>query len=181
MGRYSCSFNSICFKDETWSPVWFPETMRSGVLGGSSTKIRLDDAYRYVRFEVELSYAPNAGEQSLNNIYFTMSELAIYEGITDLSGILTEEVRQAMLNDIEQIEEATAQFNGTQDMVTTLDTWINHIKDGIATGVEQVIVMPTIASKGVYSISGKLLKSQSDNLNDLPKGIYIVNGKKVVK
>jgi hypothetical protein len=181
MGRYTCLFNSLCFKDKTWHAVHYPESMKGCAIGGSSTNIKFDDAYRYVRFEVEKSYAPNAGEKSLNNIYFTMSELAIYEGITDLSGILTEEVRQAMLNDIEQIEEAAEQFSGTQDMVTTLDTWINRIQEGIATGVEQVTVMPTIASKGVYSISGKLVKSQSNNLNNLPKGIYIVNGKKVVK
>lgn len=181
MGRYTCFFNNLCFKDKSWHPVYYPESLKGSVVSGSSTNIQFDDAYRYVRFEVEKSYAPNAGEKSLNNIYFTMSELAIYEGITDLSGILTEEVRQAILNDIEQIEEATAQFNGTQDMVTTLDTWINYIQEGIATGVDQVKANPTATSKGIYSISGKLLKSQSDNLNDLPKGIYIVNGKKVVK
>lgn len=181
MGRYTCLFNSLCFKDKTWHAVHYPESMKGCSIGGSSTNIKFDDAYRYVRFEVEKSYAPNAGEKSLNNIYFTMSELAIYEGITDLSGILTEEVRQAMLNDIEQIEEAAEQFSGTQDMVTTLDTWINRIQEGIATGVDQVTVKPTTVSKGVYSISGKLVKRQSDNLNDLPKGVYIVNGKKVVK
>lgn len=182
MGRYTCLFNSACFKDESWVNVSFPESMRPSVTGvdvagGSSTKIRLDDAYRYVRFVVEQSYAPNAGEKSLNNIYFTLSELAIYEGVINL----TEEMSQAMLNDIEQIEEAAEQFSGTQDMIDTLDAWINRIQESIVTGVDQVTVMPTTVSNGVYSISGKLVKRQSDNLNDLPKGVYIVNGKKVVK
>jgi glycine cleavage system protein P-like pyridoxal-binding family len=86
-----------------------------------------------------------------------------------------------MLNDIEQIEDAAEQFSGTQDMIDTLDAWINRIQESIVTGVDRVTVMPTTVSNGVYSISGKLVKTQSDNLNDLPKGVYIVNGKKVVK
>ena len=177
MGRYTCLLNSNCFEDELWHEVYYPESMRPSVAGGSSTYIHLDDAYRYIRFEVEQSYAPNVGEKSLNNIYFTLSELAIYEGVV----ILTEEMRQAMLNDIEQIEETAAQFNGTQDMIDTLDAWINRIQEGVATGVDQVAVRPTTTFKGVYSISGKLVKSQCTDLNDLPKGVYIVNGKKVVK
>ena len=177
MGRYTCLLNSNCFEDELWHEVYYPESMRPSVAGGSSTYIHLDDAYRYIRFEVEQSYAPNVGEKSLNNIYFTLSELAIYEGVV----ILTEEMRQAMLNDIEQIEETAEQFNGTQDMIDTLDAWINRIQEGVATGVDQVAVRPTTTFKGVYSISGKLVKSQCTDLNDLPKGVYIVNGKKVVK
>ena len=35
----------------------------------------------------------------------------------------------------------------------------------------------------VYSLSGTLLKQGKDEkiLNDLPKGVYVVNGKKIVK
>jgi hypothetical protein len=35
----------------------------------------------------------------------------------------------------------------------------------------------------VYSLSGMLLKQGNDEkiLNDLPKGVYVVNGKKIIK
>ena len=33
----------------------------------------------------------------------------------------------------------------------------------------------------VYSIDGRLVRSKALNLNGLPKGVYIVNGKKYVK
>lgn len=41
--------------------------------------------------------------------------------------------------------------------------------------------MPTLdpaAKQGVYSLSGVKLNSE---VNNLPKGIYVINGKKVVK
>jgi hypothetical protein len=75
----------------------------------------------------------------------------------------------------------TLTFHGEQFMVDALNEWIDLIQKNVVSGVEQVTVTPSTAPKGVYSISGQLVKSQSDNLNDLPKGIYIVNGKKVVK
>jgi hypothetical protein len=46
---------------------------------------------------------------------------------------------------------------------------------------------PQRAALNVYSIDGRLVRtmpagaSASDALNSLPRGIYIVNGKKVVK
>ena len=181
MGTYTCELTYYCFIDEYWLEVRFPSTLVGYSFNGSTTAVSMDDKYRYVRLVVEQTYTGPTD----NNIYFTLSELAIFETFdgykVDLSRFLTEEECSQLSNDITQITEASAAFSGTAQMVDTLDAWINRIQEGILTGVDQVTVKPTTVSKGVYSISGKLVKTQSDNLNDLPKGVYIVNGKKVVK
>ena len=51
---------------------------------------------------------------------------------------------------------------------------------GVASGIENVEVNKTIdTSKGIYNLQGMRLPATS--LNDLPSGLYIINGKKVVK
>ena len=51
---------------------------------------------------------------------------------------------------------------------------------GVPNGIEKVEADKAIdTSKGIYNLSGIRLKATS--LDDLPKGIYIVNGKKVIK
>ena len=181
MGTYTCELTFYCFTDEDWEEVKHTSALLGYSFNGSTTAVSMDDKYRYVRLVVEETYTGPTD----NNIYFTLSELAIFETFdgykVDLSRFLTDEECSQLSNDITQITEASATFGGTDQMVNTLDAWINRIQEGIATGVDQVTVKPTTASKGVYSISGKLVKTQSDNLNDLPKGVYIVNGKKVVK
>lgn len=184
MGRDTCYLNRDCYVDEGWAYVRFPQTMQ-GCQTGSSTVIELNDAYRYLRFEVEKSYAPNAGVENLNNIYFTLAELAIRESFNgykiDLDEILTPQGVSDMFTDIWYIQEASWNFECEDSDVDVLNMWINRIQEGIETGVNQVTVMPATIQIGIYSIDGKLVKQQGNNLNDLPKGIYIVNGKKVVK
>ena len=181
VGTYTCELTYYCFIDEDWEEVKHTSALLGYSFNGSTTAVSMDDKYRYVRLVVEQTYTGPTD----NNIYFTLSELAIFETFdgykVDLSRFLTEEECSQLSNDITQITEASATFGGTDQMVNTLDAWINRIQESIVTGVDQVTVKPTTVSKGVYSISGKLVKRQSDNLNDLPKGVYIVNGKKVVK
>ena len=51
---------------------------------------------------------------------------------------------------------------------------------GVLNGIERVDANKTIdTSKGIYNING--LRMQATSLEELPSGIYIVNGKKVVK
>ena len=51
---------------------------------------------------------------------------------------------------------------------------------GVASGIESVEVNKVIeTSKGIYNLQGMRLPATS--LNDLPSGLYIINGKKVVK
>ena len=50
------------------------------------------------------------------------------------------------------------------------------VKD--ATAIETPVAHTNNTQQGIYTLSGVRL---SNNLNKLPKGIYIVNGKKVVK
>lgn len=51
------------------------------------------------------------------------------------------------------------------------------------TGIENLLFESGILthSADVYSIDGQLIRSKVNNLNGLPKGVYIVNGKKYVK
>lgn len=62
---------------------------------------------------------------------------------------------------------------GADDKVVT--DWVTITSD------PNIIEVPTVnatAAQGIYTLSGVRV---SNELKDLPKGIYIVNGKKVVK
>ena len=47
-------------------------------------------------------------------------------------------------------------------------------------GVNDITVDPSPKSKGVYTIDGVKLSANADNIENLRKGIYIINGEKVV-
>ena len=47
--------------------------------------------------------------------------------------------------------------------------------------IEEIKANPKMIDNNVYTIGGQLVRSGSTSLDGLPKGIYIVNGKKVVK
>lgn len=49
-----------------------------------------------------------------------------------------------------------------------------------ATGIDSVITEENIASGNVYTINGVKVLHAGESLNKLSKGLYIINGKKVV-
>lgn len=49
-----------------------------------------------------------------------------------------------------------------------------------ATGIDSVISEENIASGNVYTINGVKVLHAGESLNKLSKGLYIINGKKVV-
>ena len=53
--------------------------------------------------------------------------------------------------------------------------------DDETTGVKAIDEAPDTAPFDVYDLSGRKVRHQVTSLNGLPKGIYIVNGKKVLK
>lgn len=62
------------------------------------------------------------------------------------------------------------------DVVTTYyGTYDQYIA-----GIEDVKTVNPIANGKVYTLSGTMVRQNADNLSSLPKGIYIVNGKKIV-
>ena len=48
------------------------------------------------------------------------------------------------------------------------------------TGIDDVTVDQHQQREGVYTIDGVKLSADADNIDNLPKGIYIINGQKVV-
>ena len=55
---------------------------------------------------------------------------------------------------------------------------VKFFVDGISTGIQELAPTTTTRSDAVYTLDGKLA---GRNLSSLKKGIYVVNGKKVVK
>lgn len=51
---------------------------------------------------------------------------------------------------------------------------------GISTGIES-ITSSMIKCNGVYNIHGQKVASDKDSFNSLPRGVYIINGKKILK
>lgn len=48
------------------------------------------------------------------------------------------------------------------------------------TGITEMKIVTPIRSQGVYTIGGQLVRKNIENMQGLPSGIYIVNGKKVI-
>ena len=63
----------------------------------------------------------------------------------------------------------------------TADTNISFMIDGEETSIEGIIVNgKEILSGNVYNVNGTFMGRAENVMNDLPKGVYIVNNKKVV-
>ena len=57
---------------------------------------------------------------------------------------------------------------------------INGVVDN-TTGINQTIVdNPRPQNADIYTVNGQLVRAGSSSIEGLPKGIYIVNGKKLV-
>lgn len=61
--------------------------------------------------------------------------------------------------------------------------WKNFaaIKEEVVSGVDEIAATPLPADSNVYGIDGRLIKENATSLSDLPAGIYIHQGKKVVR
>ena len=60
-----------------------------------------------------------------------------------------------------------------------------HISEFVPTGMEDVFrEIPREATHDIYSIDGRLIRKQttlSEAFRSLPKGVYVINGRKIVK
>lgn len=65
--------------------------------------------------------------------------------------------------------------NGTTTTVDDMETIVIDMKD--ASGIETVRQMESLRNKGVYNLQGQYLGQGVENLK---KGVYIVDGKKVI-
>lgn len=54
------------------------------------------------------------------------------------------------------------------------------VTDSETTGIESIRIKPTDMNADIYNINGQLIRKGTTGLNNLPKGIYIVNGKKYI-
>ena len=53
--------------------------------------------------------------------------------------------------------------------------------DGSATGIESLDAYNIVLPADIYTIGGQLVRKNADSLDNLPAGIYFINGKKVLK
>ena len=49
--------------------------------------------------------------------------------------------------------------------------------DDVADGID--VLRTSIPAEGIYDLSGRKIKLEGDDLSRLPKGVYIMDGKKV--
>lgn len=66
--------------------------------------------------------------------------------------------------------------DGTTQLAEMTSVSISIVYDNDASGISSIVIEDT-ANSNVYSVSGQYLGNSIDNL---PKGLYIVNGKKIV-
>ena len=77
-------------------------------------------------------------------------------------------------------EKAETDENGNYVVEITKDT---NITISETTGIESVSIAPNAINNNVYNMQGILIikNASTEQINNLPAGLYIVNGKKVVR
>ena len=76
-----------------------------------------------------------------------------------------------------KVGKATIKVTSTSNPSVSVTCEITVIP---ATGIDSVIAEENIASGNVYTINGVKVLQTGESLNKLSKGLYIINGKKVV-
>lgn len=70
---------------------------------------------------------------------------------------------------------------GDKAEAKNLRFFIDGVEEDAITGINNVVTSDSGSLRGnVYTISGQLIKSNTESLDNLPKGIYIINGKKYI-
>ena len=145
----------------------------------------------YVNFELRnfsLDGENSIGDILLPNIPLVANESGIGFGENNPVRLLLME--GAIIADA-SLDSSTSTINENQltanvdviwlmDENSTMPIYVRAIgsKDGAADGIDQLVTSRDIARSGIYSLSGVRMNAE---LNALPRVIYIVNGKKVVK
>ena len=52
--------------------------------------------------------------------------------------------------------------------------------DGVSTNIEDIEMELTVGRENIYNMAGQLIRANAAIAEDLPRGIYIFNGKKIV-
>lgn len=175
--------------DEGWEEVTtqsydLPNT--HGVYYRGTEPITFDDEYEHLRMYI-LSVTSN-------NAYWNLSELQMYD--TEESDTCLYVAVDGMKDAVDELENLTAKYKDklandrasvNADDVAALKAAIDKVQKLIdeATGIEQATLAGTetpVRAQGIFTLTGVRLSTTvtKADLQRLPKGIYVINGKKVL-
>ena len=173
--------------DEGWEEVTtqsydLPNT--HGVYYRGTEPITFDDEYEHLRMYI-LSVTSN-------NAYWNLSELQMYD--TEESDTCLYVAVDGMKDAVDELENLTAKYKDklandlasvNADDVAALKAAIDKVQKLIdeATGIEQATLAGTetpVRAQGIFTLTGVRLSTTATkaDLQRLPKGIYVINGKK---
>ncbi|MCR4921936.1 MAG: right-handed parallel beta-helix repeat-containing protein [Bacteroidaceae bacterium] len=165
----------------------------ASIMGWSGNKSTIENCLTTATINVDVSQgnayiiARNPGNLTIKNCYFVNAYGDVNDGATQVTGeqVASGEVCYLLNGDQSVIqwtqklgEESTPLPFPTSSVVTRNDDGTY----GNGTGVEMVQEFKSARVQGIYDLSGRRLDNgQCSMVNgQLPKGIYIINGKKVV-
>lgn len=118
--------------------------------------------------ELNATFTPAASTDGLHGVFET-TELAVQ------NGVLSADRTKVLLSEKgDKVEANTGYFGKLQPTTETGDLTIPA--NGIITSIATLRFAPAAAGKGIFTLGGVRMKSEKQ----LPTGIYVINGKKVI-
>jgi len=162
--------------------LYLPEGMNvvkssKGRIQGALTSDRLPDEDEH---DLTFSEQPDGAVRFLcSSQYdetFTGSDGEIATLKVDIAGDMANGSYPILLKNMKLTETDIAKFYTAEQIETTVS--IGEVETGIETTHNEICIMQ---KEPVYDIQGRKVRTQATSLEALPKGAYIINGRKVVK
>ena len=164
---------------------WEPKHYVSNVLGNSATP------YKYIRFRV----TANEDNKSANgHNWFYLAEFGVtsiseeYVYTVNLYPDYAHVTEDVLINAYATLQESQNVYNQSTSLTQLATATENVISqytllNGCVTGIEGITNSQGVNAHNpanVYTIDGRIIRTASQGLKNLPRGVYIQNGKKVV-
>lgn len=162
--------------------LYLPEGMKvvkssKGRIQGALTSDRLPDEDEHdLTFSEQLDGAVRFLCSSQYDETFTGSDGEIATLKVDIAGDMANGSYPILLKNMKLTETDIAKFYTAEQIETTVS--IGEVETGIETTHNEICIMQ---KEPVYDIQGRKVRTQATSLEALPKGAYIINGRKVVK
>lgn len=174
--------------NQSWKEIgvikcFYNEDYFSRFNSGGTKVIELGDDYRYVRFVVEATYL---GTTNNENLFFSWSELGFWENVLKKDLTCSEDELEDFQADLFVAWQELNDLSATQETIEKIKNDINILKNENITQLENSLYDGTnkcVVPVDVYTVNGCLIRKQTNNINDLPNGIYVVrsrNSSKVI-
>ena len=150
---------------------------------GGTSIIELGENYRHIRMVVEATYL---GSTNNGNLFFSWSEIGLWENIIEDNLTCSENIVKDIQADLYTAWLEINNLTATQETIDKIRKDLNVLSGDETTQVDNLLSNDENLGNthfDIYTISGSLISKRTNNLNNIPKGIYVIrsgNSSKVI-